>query len=205
MPDSRVRQTAFKIWISNLMSGKYVVQEGWNPNYIQVDEKKISRVNIIANVVETFTNQDGSFSTITLDDGSDTIRAKTWREDAALLQDIKIGDMVLVIGRSKEYNDEIYLIPEIIKKVDDPNWELVRKLELIKNLGKPKIETTQIEEPKELPAEIEKPEIKPVEEKEKITEEVVEDVTETSRQKILNLIEKSGEEAEKISIIQKVV
>ena len=61
-----------------------------------------------------------------------------------MLKKFHVGDPINIIGRLREYNNERYIIPEIVKKVDDPHWELVRKLELLKLYGKPnKIEKRQ--------------------------------------------------------------
>ena len=45
--------------------------------------------------------------------------------------------MIKIIAKPKEYNNEVYLTPEIVKLIDDQNWLVVRKLELIKAYGKP--------------------------------------------------------------------
>ena len=39
------------------------------------------------------------------------------------------GDTVQIIGNVREWNGEIYVIPEVVKKVD-VRWLLVRKLEI---------------------------------------------------------------------------
>jgi len=93
-------------------------------------------VNIVANVVNKFENEDKSYIGITMDDSSAQIRLKTWREDTRILENISIGDIVLIIGKIKKYNEEIYILPEIVKKVS-PNDEILRKLELIKEYGIP--------------------------------------------------------------------
>ena len=45
------------------------------------------------------------------------------------LKGIMQGDTLQVIGNIREWNSELYALPEIIKKVD-PRWLLVRKLEI---------------------------------------------------------------------------
>lgn len=194
MNNQPTRQTAYKCWISSLTNGKYIKQEGkWDPNYIQTEKEKISRVNILANVVMKYKSEDGNYVSIVLDDGSDTIRVKTWKEDTHLLINIEVGDIILIIGRPREYQNEIYIIPEIIKKIEDPNWELVRKLELIKKYGKPNAQRHLIEEPPQK-EEQNKEEINVPVTEEVIEEEIIEEQpTETSRQKILNIIEKAEE------------
>ena len=132
------RQIAYKIWISDLLSGKYVKESGeWDPNYLFVKDKKISRVNIIATVVDKLTHEGANYGSIELDDGSGKIRVKAWREDVSLFSDIKLGDLVLLLGRVREFNDEIYLTPEIVKPLKDLVWAKIRKLELLKEVGEP--------------------------------------------------------------------
>ena len=90
----------------------------------------------------------------------------------------------MVIGRVREYNNEIYLQPEIVKALDNPNWELARKLELLKQYGKfsPLQPKTAVNGSH-------------VEAKENIVEESVSssNVTETLRQKLLSSIEAAGD------------
>jgi len=44
---------------------------------------------------------------------------------------VKPGYIVDVIGRIKEYEGEKSITAESVWKVEDPNWELVRRLELL--------------------------------------------------------------------------
>ena len=132
--ETQKRQIAYKISIKDIFQGKYVQQEGWNPNYIEsFDGKKISRVNIIGIVLSKEDNQETSYKSILIDDGSGTISAKSFGEDSGILQNIQIGDPVLIIGRIKEYNSELHILIEIIKKLEDPKWIEIRKIELEKN------------------------------------------------------------------------
>ena len=130
------RQTAFRAWIAQLHNGNYVKKDGWESNYVEVNGKKISRVNILATVVAKFSADDNNYASITLDDFSSTIRAKCWGEDTRIINGINLGDVVIIVGKIREYNEERYLTPDFIKKIDDPNWEIVRKLELFKEYGK---------------------------------------------------------------------
>jgi hypothetical protein len=93
-------------------------------------ERKVSRVRILGTVVAKFVSDTGSFGSLTLDDGSDTIQARVFREDMERIEVIRPGDIVDLIGRVKEYNGENYVSLESAVRIDDPNWELVRKLEL---------------------------------------------------------------------------
>jgi RPA family protein len=142
------RSIAYKIWISELGSGPYVKQEGFNPNYVEIKGKQVSRVQILGTVVGTFTSDDGNYGAITLDDGSDTIRAKAFGPDVVKIKNAEVGQLVRFVGKVKEYNDERYLAPDFATKVDDPNWVTVWKLELgdapeaVKATAEPMPETT---------------------------------------------------------------
>ena len=53
MAEQILRQVAYKVYISDILNNAYVVQQGeWEPNYVDIAGKKVSRVNIIANVVD---------------------------------------------------------------------------------------------------------------------------------------------------------
>jgi len=143
MPEQQIqpRQTAFKVLISDLINGNYVQQEGWQPNYIQIKDKQISRVNLMTAVIDKQASE--SLITITLDDGSGNIQAKTFNEDIKKLQDINIGDFVLIIGKLRKYNEQLFIAVEIAKKVD-PVWGKVRKLELPQEKNSPNQEKTPV-------------------------------------------------------------
>ena len=179
------RQTAYKVWISDLMSNPYKKDPGeWSPNYVLVGDKKVSRVNLLATVIMKYENPEGTNISVTLDDSSASIRVKVWADDIKLLKDIEIGDTILVIGRPREFSSEIYIVPEIVKKIDNYTWQKIRKLELEKEFGtRQKIETPKPQKQEEF----KQPEIlQPL-----VEEETVEETSETDRQRILNLIEKS--------------
>ena len=132
------RLTAYKVWISDLVNSNYVQTSGeFESNYIDLNSKQITRVNIIATVVNKIESEDKNYISLVLDDGTEQIRIKTWREDTKLLNKINVSDIILVIGKIKRYNDEVYILPEIVKNVT-LNWELARKFELFKLYGKPK-------------------------------------------------------------------
>jgi len=133
------RQTAYKVWIGTLLNGKVNTE---NERFISLDigSKKISRVNIMANVIDKYLSETKPYIAITLDDSSGQIRVKAFADSINILSGVNIGDTVLVVGMLRTFNNEIYIIPEIVKIIE-PKWILVRKLELIKEYGKFKQET----------------------------------------------------------------
>lgn len=176
------RQTAYKVWISDLHSNEYVKREGqWESNYIRIENREISRVNIFATVVQKYENPESSYNSLTIEDGSDTIRVKAWGDDVNLIKNVNVGDMIMLIGKLKKYNEEVYILPEIIKPLNDVNWFLVRKLELLGDYGKPNkpIRKEVIKSDKKIETE---PQLK-------LEEEKI-DSSYSKRQEILNIIEK---------------
>lgn len=130
------RLPAKKIRIVDIANGKYFPgnKEEMKPSYvITAFGEKVSRVNLVASVMDKFLSEDGNYSTMTIDDGSESLRVKAFKEDVKLLEDIEVGDMVLVIGKLKEYNGEVYINAEVVKKVN-PNYESLRKLEILEKL-----------------------------------------------------------------------
>jgi len=125
------RQTAYKIRIKDILDSKYVKTEGFNPNYLEAHSKEISRINVIGVVVQK--SEINNYKTLTIDDGTGKISARIF-ENNALLDKVSIGQIVLIIGRPREFSSEKYILIETIKKVN-PKWAKVRKLELEKGAG----------------------------------------------------------------------
>lgn len=129
MPESRSRLTARKVQIKDVIAGNYYQQEGFDPNYIITPYGlRVSRARILGTVVDTYINDDESYGAVTIDDGSETIRAKFF-QDLGMMEDAEEGDIVEVIGKVKKYDDEIYVNPELILP-RSPNYELLRAVEL---------------------------------------------------------------------------
>ena len=125
------RMTAKKIRVADLTNGRWVKNEGLEPSFIVTPAgEQVSRARILGTVVSKFVSEDENFASITIDDSTDTIRAKTFKT-VKPLDVIQIGDIVDLIGKVREYNAEIYVMPEIVRKIMDPNTELLRRLELI--------------------------------------------------------------------------
>lgn len=144
MADSQQRQVAYKVQIKDILDGEFIKQEGWNPSYIKNKGKEISRINIISTIVTTDDNQ------ILVDDGSGRITLRVF-ENQDIFSGLNIGDIILIIGKVREFNER-YIIPEIIKKIKDPKWVQVRKIELEKESKKesrkePELEQKQQPEP----------------------------------------------------------
>lgn len=123
------RNIAYKLRIGNIHSGKTIL-EAEKFKSLELGDKNIVRVNVIANVVDKYI-QDGEkkFASITLDDASGQIKSKTFGDDVEKFSQLNQGDTIMIIGLLRYWNKEIYMTPEIIKK-KDPSYLLVRKLEV---------------------------------------------------------------------------
>ncbi|RLI99743.1 MAG: hypothetical protein DRP06_02990 [Candidatus Aenigmatarchaeota archaeon] len=132
------RQVAHKMDIKTANMGKYVQidrtseEDKYTPNYVEMEDgTQISRVRILATVLDKYVSEDGNYASLTLDDTTDTIRCKIFKE-LDIIETIEKGDLVDLIGKIKEYNGERYIQPEIMVRIENPNFEVLRVLELKK-------------------------------------------------------------------------
>jgi len=129
MPEPQKRQIACKARIAELINGNYIKEEGWTPNYIITKYgKHISRINLIGTVISKG-NGGQEYQSLIIDDGSGTISLRAF-EKSETINNTEIGDVIIVIGRPREYGPEKYIVPEIIKKINNNKWINVRKIEL---------------------------------------------------------------------------
>lgn len=129
--DSSKRQVAYKVRIADLLNNRYVKEDGWLPNYIAVGDMKVSRANLMGVIVSKASQEGGNDSAahdFILDDGSGRVSLRFFESAGA----IDVGDIVMVIGRPREFGTERYVVPEVVRKVTDPKWVELRKLELAK-------------------------------------------------------------------------
>jgi len=127
--DIRKRNVAYKLRIGDILKGVPMMSEG-KFLFLELGDKKVVRVNILANCVDKFVQEgERQFATLTVDDASGQLKLKAFGEDIAPLKEIMQGDTLQVIGNMREWNGELYMIPEVVKKVDT-RWLLVRKLEI---------------------------------------------------------------------------
>ncbi len=125
--EQQKRQVARKLWIRDLLAATYVKEEGTRPNHVLLsDNSKAARVNVLGIVVAT---EEGGLPTMVLDDGTGRIRVRAF-EPFPALSAAQVGDAVVVVGRPRQYNNEMYLLPEIVRKLTDLGWLEVRKCEL---------------------------------------------------------------------------
>jgi len=129
------RHTAYKFRIGDLLIGKPVMN-GEKFGFLELGNKKVIRVNIIGNIVEKYESmerEDGrKYIFLTLDDGSGQIKIKAFGDDSGKFKDFSQGQTVVVIGMLKNWNNETYVAPELMKE-KEPKYLLLRKLETEKD------------------------------------------------------------------------
>lgn len=124
------RQVAYKAKISSIINSSLIKDE-LSAGYIKINEMHVSRVNIIAMLIdkpELATSNASNFTAI-IDDGTGRISLRSF-ESGDIFSKAEIGDTILVIGRIRDFNKEKYIIPEILKKIANFGWMNLRKKEL---------------------------------------------------------------------------
>ena len=133
------RDTAIKVRIKDITGGE--LRQGtsdWDFILVTPFNEETGRVRVLGTVVRKYVRDDGKYAVLTLDDATETITLRAFNTDVAMLEEISEGDIIDAIGGVREYEEELYIATESATKITDPNWELVRKLELaikIKALG----------------------------------------------------------------------
>lgn len=140
MPEMKKREIAHKLRIGDILKGNPIIEQiqpgmqGGSVqerfNFLELGDKQVKRINIVANIIDKFMSEgEKKWGSITIDDATGQIRVKVFGDDISKFQDLNQGDTLLIIGMIRSYNNELYILPEIIKK-SDPRYLLVRKLEI---------------------------------------------------------------------------
>lgn len=124
MAEEFKRQIAYKTNIDQLIRGVFVKKEGWESSLLLTEYGTFSRINIIAVVVGKEEHGQG----ITIDDRSGLINCRVF--EGTLLEGVNVGDLVLVVGRIREYGGNRYIALEIVKKIQNKGWIAYRRKEL---------------------------------------------------------------------------
>ena len=126
------RTVSKMISIRDIIGGTYIQEQENEPNYLlTIKKEKIYRCNIMATILTK--EKNGFIINFTVDDGSGIIVVRSF-EINKLIEELKVGDTILIIGKIRVYNNDKYVSPEILKKIN-PIWLKTRKIS--KNLDKP--------------------------------------------------------------------
>ena len=138
------RNQAIKITISELLLGTYIQENEQNPNYLLTkNNQKIYRLNVIGTIIQK--ELIGTITNILIDDGSDKIIIRSFEENK-IIHTLNIGDVIIIIGKLRIFNQEKYISPEIIKQIN-PLWLKHRSLELKDKYSNIKMELNSNNDP----------------------------------------------------------
>ena len=147
MASGFIRVPAKKLKILHLITGNY------DPDAREYNTivGQVRRVRVIGTIVDkqyfpradtgdSDSDSSGNMSfdrmVLTLDDGTGLLRVTNWNATEDTYSDILVGQDVEVFGMVRNYKDHPYIIPDIVNVVQDPNYELLRDLEIWQILKK---------------------------------------------------------------------
>ncbi len=134
MDGKQKRLTSRRALVEDIVSGSYFRREGFQSNYLVTQRgQRLSRVKIVGTVVTKFVNEGETYAFLVIDDGTETVRAKFF-QDLENYEKVEEGDLVLVIGKVQEYEGEIYVNPEVVRKVEDKNMLSLNLAEIAREL-----------------------------------------------------------------------
>lgn len=139
------RKLAKKILINDISNSTYIKRPGWDPSGIITKYGEITRVQIMG-IVVSLTKEDNSG--ILLDDGSGNIMIRLF-DNFGVLNKLELGNLIVVVGKPREYGSTKYIVPEIIKKIDQKSWFKVHQLQIKlqnKSTKKPPVSSEELEE-----------------------------------------------------------
>jgi len=154
------RYPATRCWIKNILNGKYNSEDkSYNTIF-----GKTKRIRIVATIIDkrevistqTSNDEPGSEELnasearleFYLDDGSGYIGAILFKVDPERYKDFVKGDIIDVVSRVGSWNDAPQLYPEIMKKITNPNFILLRDAEIIKKIKSGEIQAILLPESK---------------------------------------------------------
>ncbi len=121
----RERMTAVRASVADIIHGTYIEEDGHH--VVSPQGVELRRVVLVGFIVRQYVGQ-GSFASITIDDGTETIRAKAWGETQSLEQ-VETNTLAMIVGKVREYEGEVYIVPEIVRPLDDANYMTLHQLE----------------------------------------------------------------------------
>ncbi len=143
-----MRKPSTIVYISDILNGTYLDEEKC---LVTIRGEHIYRCRVLGTVIDKREYDDRRYGFIILEDSSGIIRAKFFDNVYDYIKKVNVGDIVEIIGKPRKRDDEIYISVEILRIINDINYELLRELELcLKYYKMGKVEKQIMEEPKDL-------------------------------------------------------
>ncbi len=127
------REVAQKASINEILRGAFEQAEN-GTTVLNTGNRQIKRVNILATVVAKSDSPEGEgWKDAVVDDGTGQIRLRFFDNETVLtvLKKLAVGDFAAIIGRPRHYGGETYIVPEVLKPVNNAKWADARRLELL--------------------------------------------------------------------------
>ena len=134
------RAPAIRCWIKHVLEGKFSPED----RTLDTIFGKVRRVRILATLLrkqeyifaDSFDeNQKKVGLKFTIDDGSGILEAHTEDFEKDQFKKVSKGDVVDIIGIISRHEDSISIYPtEILRKVEEPDYRLLRDAEIIEKI-----------------------------------------------------------------------
>lgn len=124
-----MRAIAYKVRFLDLLEGKFCSgnREEFKPAHVLTRHGlRVARLNTVARVLEHAENH------LLLDDGSAKLKARIFPYSLQLATELKEGDWVLILAKPRQFEGELYLQVEVLRKVDE-KFQKLRELESLEH------------------------------------------------------------------------
>ncbi len=130
---------AAKVWIREILEGRFEDVSVGTVRYFRLPAGgSVVSVRVMGVVVDSYMSTDAGHARVVLEDGTGSISIRAWDQDVEMLVDPETGSpysrgtVLDVVGRVREWKGERYVVPQLTVRVEDPNWILVRALEILR-------------------------------------------------------------------------
>ncbi|MEM2142538.1 MAG: hypothetical protein QXS20_09600 [Candidatus Thorarchaeota archaeon] len=130
------RISAVRVLVEDLVSGRFDKTDV--SRVVTRYGVEVRRAVIVGYVVsQVHTKREREYASLTVDDGTETIQLKAWDSDPSkirLLTSVQADSLVIAVGRVRQIGNEVYLDPEIVRELPDPNYLTLHRLERIRTV-----------------------------------------------------------------------
>ena len=126
------RATAIRLHARDVAQANYIPAGDANPQTLIItpDGTAASRVMLAGVAKDIYFNRENRFAAFKLRDDTGEVACRFFRDGIEKVESIAEGDLVKVAGKVRHYNGENYVIPEVVRKLDNPLWLQVHALEV---------------------------------------------------------------------------
>ncbi|KYC54786.1 MAG: OB-fold nucleic acid binding domain protein [Candidatus Methanofastidiosum methylothiophilum] len=123
---------AYKMRIIDLVNGK-LKNDPIGGVVLSTPFGESKEARILGTIIDSYRNSENTYGSFTIDDGTATTRIKAWSDKVQLFDKFNVGELIDIIGRVGEFQDEIYITPDNIIPIT-PNYWIYRELEISKRM-----------------------------------------------------------------------